>query len=130
MFDIEGEDADGVKSDVERFVLDYKDGNLYRMCKEEASLGSQSTRTEAPSTSAMSDIQVTTPSNFVPTTSTNVNITTISPLTEPIQVTVAPNELVNEINSSNVTENVRFFILSLFKTRDYNFFDDLMKQEF
>lgn len=123
MFDIEGEDADGVKSDVERFVLDYKDGNLYRMCKEEAS-----TRTEAPVTFTMSDIQRTTPSSFVPTTSTNVNATTISPLTEPIQVTVGPNELVNEINSSNVTENVRFFLLSVLKHEIaifLNFFDDL-----
>lgn len=107
MFDIEGEDTGGVKSDVERFVLDYKDGNLYRMCKEEGS--SQSVTTLAPTTTTMSG---TSPmSNTELTTVTimmETNVTTVAPTTTSSQVTVGPNELTNEINSSDVNENVRF----------------------
>lgn len=115
MFDIEGEDTGGVKSDVERFVLDYKDGNLYRMCKEEGS--SQSVTTLAPTTttttggtSPMANTELTTVTIMMETNVTTLAPTTtpLVPTTTPSLVTVGPNELTNEINSSDVNENVRF----------------------
>lgn len=115
MFDIEGEDTGGVKSDVERFVLDYKDGNLYRMCKEEGS--SQSVTTLAPTTttmggtSPMSNTELTTVTMMMESNVTAVapTATPLVPTTIPSQVTVGPNELTNEINSSDVNENVRLW---------------------
>lgn len=118
MFDIEGEDAAGVKSDAERFVLDYKDGNLYRMCKEEGSFDGQSTTmgtTTVASTatppSVTTNIEVTTtvPSTIASTTTASSmvvsNSTTVVPM---LETPTRPNDVVNEINSSDVNnESVR-----------------------
>lgn len=117
MFDIEGEDAAGVKSDVERFVLDYKDGNLYRMCKEEGSFDGQSTTmgtTTVASTAppllmtTIIDVTTTVPSTIPLTATISMvlsNSTTIAPM---LETTTRPNDVANEINSSDVNnESVR-----------------------
>lgn len=102
MFDIESEDETGVKSDTERFVLDYKDGNLFRMCKEQGN-------NQGVVTTISSILTTGSNSNAAPTSNIElINVSTTTTTTgAPVQVeTPRPNDGANEINSSDTTENV------------------------
>ncbi|XP_063705493.1 uncharacterized protein LOC134834677 [Culicoides brevitarsis] len=103
MFDIEAEGMDGTKSDVERFVLDYKDGTLYRMCRDEGTTIAPA----APTPMASENSSNMTTQSMAPV------VTTLAP-----QVTSGmPTDVVNEINSSdanneNLTEEISTISLS------------------
>uniref|UniRef100_A0A336M191 CSON007492 protein n=1 Tax=Culicoides sonorensis TaxID=179676 RepID=A0A336M191_CULSO len=126
MFDIVGENADGVESDAERFVLDYKDGNLYQMCKDQGNVESQGVMTTTMQTSVIGsnsssdnnpDSGVTS-TTMIPNAVENITmvgqkIVTVVPVTSPVPVlvptTVEPIPVTeiggNSINGDEVIEN-------------------------